>query len=94
MNATTATALTTAADDHGTLRHPLRGLQRQTAQATAVISEHASSLRRHLGQCQAAQKPWAVLRMHAEDLHALIAPRFVSTLVLGTLFIIAACTVA
>ena len=73
---------------------PLRGLQRQTAQATAVITEQVHSLRRHLGHCQAAQRPWSVWRMHAEDLHALLAPRFVSTVALGALFILTACALA
>ncbi len=50
-----------------------------------VLREHASALRRHLQQCGAAQSRWAGAAALAERLHGLLAPRFISTLLVAML---------
>ena len=54
------------------------------------LTDTAASLRAHLHECRAAQGRWLSASMAAERLHGLIAPRFVSTVALGALLMVAA----
>ena len=54
------------------------------------LTDTAASLRAHLHECRAAQGRWLAASMAAERLHGLIAPRFVSTVALGALLMVAA----
>lgn len=54
------------------------------------LTDTAASLRAHLHECRAAQGRWLAASMAAERLHGLLAPRFVSTVALGALLLVAA----
>ena len=58
--------------------------------SSLLLRDQSQSLRRHLQQCTAACGPWYRASVWAERAHGLIAPRFVSTIVVvGMLLIVA-----
>ena len=58
----------------------------------AALGEHLLSLGRHVRQCQAAQQRWVRTARLAERAHGLLAPRFMTTVVVGALVLLALCT--
>jgi hypothetical protein len=68
-----------------------------TAQATAVLpvttrlTEQVGALGRHLRHCHAAQGRLFTLSLWTEQAHQLVAPRFVTTVVVAALVIALAC---
>ena len=44
-----------------------------------LLNLHQSELRRHVAQCRAGRGPWFSAAAWAEQLHGLLAPRFVTT---------------
>lgn len=57
-----------------------------------ALGEHLLSLGRHVRQCQAAQQRWVRTARLAERAHGLLAPRFMTTVVVGALVLLALCT--
>lgn len=58
----------------------------------AALGEHLLSLARHVRQCQAAQQRWVGTARLAERAHGLLAPRFMTTVAVGALVLLALCT--
>lgn len=56
-----------------------------------LVLDQSQHLTRHLRQCHEALGPWFGLRRVARRAHAVLAPRMVSTLAVGTLLIITTC---
>lgn len=54
--------------------------------------DHRHSLGRHVRQCQAAQQRWVRTARLAERAHGLLAPRFMTTVAVGVLILLAVCT--
>ena len=55
--------------------------------ANLMLGEHASALRRHVQQCRDARGHWFGAAALAERVHVLIAPRFVSTVVVAVVLL-------
>lgn len=76
------------------MSHPTKTLQTWT---TASMGAHAdtsplelSALGDHLGRCQTGRGPLFALRCAADATHGLVAPRFVTTLVVLAVLLSAA----
>ncbi|HSI49871.1 MAG TPA: hypothetical protein VLA61_16485 [Ideonella sp.] len=50
--------------------------------AACLPHDQSAALGRHLQQCEQARGPWFVAAQVAERLHALVAPRFATTVAL------------
>lgn len=57
------------------------------AETAPLLSDHMRSLGRHLRHCREAQGRFFSLNRLAIDLHAWVAPRFVTTLTLAAVLI-------
>lgn len=47
--------------------------------ASPLMSLHLAELQRHVDQCRAGRSPWFNTAARAEQLHGVLAPRFVTT---------------
>ena len=61
------------------------------ASAEGASRDQALALCRHLQQCHAARGRWFALAMLAERVHALLAPRFATTVALVSLLLFITC---
>lgn len=61
-----------------------------TGAAAALLRPQADALCRHLHQCRDARGRWFGAARRAEALHRVVAPRFVTTIVLATVVLVAA----
>ena len=52
--------------------------------AHRALDEHAHSLRQHMQDCRALRGRWFDAALLAERAHRVVAPRFVTTLVVAT----------
>lgn len=69
----------------------LQGAARSPRATTPALHDHVLSLGQHLRQCQHAQGRWFGLGRLGHELHAWVAPRFVTTLAGASVLIALAC---